>query len=324
MVVFLALLHSLLQYPKDYLHDGITHCTGSRRGFNPAITSGSPFLINSRTIANIMNTINNRIKGYCGILSEDNQLQVTKAFADVTTPEFWENGIKNVQVHLNGFNTATQTSFYVVFLFTNKGCDNCIFKFQVFTAATSSVDGGKDSILSLQRFEIVDDAVSTHVELIVPKALTQKQIDAIAQPIVAIVTGYGWTADLSFFKTIITYLKKNVESSLEMLPYIKETKAEVEEKVATYLTKGLIDLKPINDEIIRICSITPTPVPEPEEPKDPKKKKKLIFWENDQEVEESEEVILMPKKPYFPRERPMPVLPDPKPYLRRRRIHGKH
>ena len=279
MVFFVALLHSIIQYPQDYFKNAISNCKGPRQGFNAMISSGSTLKITDKNIDKVMNTISKRIEIYYPTQTEEETASILKSFEGLFDISFW-TGDKEVQIFLNGYNAENQNSFFLVFLLSRKEADTNLFSLRIFVANSDKVTGIEKNILSIKRIEIKSGKIDTIVSITKEEELDRATITVLAEPLASLVNGYGWTADLTFFQIASAYLQQNLEETLKQLPYIKLSLKEVEEKVNNYIKNGIVDLKDIQNEIIRICSITPTPIPEPEGKPKPKPWK---FWEEEEE-----------------------------------------
>ena len=269
MMFFYSLLHSLVQYPKDYLAYGISHCRQMAMPEQTTASSPSTFNIKEDTIPSLGRSITNKLKAYYPTISEEYINFVLNNIQAYMDPKFWTS-LKNVNVVINILDPVSKSSMLFYIRFENsKSVAPFLFTYQMTSVVSSNVNTIRSSFISLTIYDLIDSKIENVQSKTLPQiTITREILTSISIPTNSLLTGILFV-DTTFVKQAVQYLSENYPKLLSTLTYIKDSQSDILQIINKYLSKGILDLTEVRNEMIRICMITPTPVPEPQTP--PKK-----------------------------------------------------
>ena len=252
MMFFYSLLHSLLQYPKDYLAYGISHC----KEMPIQISTSSPtnHKIKEEQIPLVVDSITKKIKASYQSISNEYINFILDNIQTYMNPIFW-TFLKCVNIAINILDPVSKSSMLFFIRFDNsKSLDPFLFEYQMSSIVSSNISTIKSSFISLTIFDIIDSKIQNVQSKTLPQiTITKDILTSISIPTNLFLGNPLF--DSSFIKQAIPYLSENYPRLLSTLKYITNFQSsDILQIFDKYLSQGWLDLTELQNEWRNKCS----------------------------------------------------------------------
>jgi len=222
---------------------------------NPSVIGVKP-----ETLKSMPRSVSNKIKVAFPTINDQNLDFIMTQINPYLVESFWATP-KKVQVVINGFDSTGKNSFFTIFTFDNTNSGTFLFQYGYQNAITS-VQSNQRDFISVTKYTIVNNAIVSPSTVSTSNTVTKDLIAVLYRPMISIISGMPFT-DQTTLKLAFKHVLTATQSFMSQVPYINTPVSEASSTINSFISTGSFDYQPIRDEIIRICSITPTPIPEP-------------------------------------------------------------
>lgn len=257
-MLFLAVLHSLVQHPKDLYLWGITHCY-EKLVVPLADASESTVQCKFDKLGIITNNAIRKLKSVYPSLTLEEEQTINDILAPWLQQDAWTEK-KHFSIAINGYDATTKLSFFAYFTLYNDGIKqpansityhSLILKRQNEKSKVSSFCGITD-------FEIEDDElINVHTNL-KRDEITREMIEATVPAVAPLAFDSTLLLkDNSFVEPVMKHIKIHIQKYITIEDYIGLNEA------LRALLVGKADFSAIASAVYQRCLIPPTRTPLP-------------------------------------------------------------